>query len=521
MTEAQLIEQLRERDAELAQLQAANAELAETVRKLTGQLEWCKRQLFGRKSERFEDPNQPNLFPDAPGSAQQETPGTITVQRRVSDRRGKREPIPDDLRRELIIHQLPEDQLVDPATGEQWLEKLGEEVSEKLAFRPGEVYVERHVRITYRRVNHENLDGAQPQIVTAPALDEGLAKCLAAPSLLAEIAVRKYADHLPLDRLVKIFKRHGVSLSKASMCRWMQGVGELAQPLLALMKARMIGHSRVIQHDDTPVCQQEPGGGRTRTCRFWTVVGQPGTAGHYVLFDYTQSRQRAGPEAWFLDDAGQALFVGGQLQCDAFAGYNGLLDPAGPWQMIHIGCFAHARRKFHDVRTSAPAQACQAMGLIRQLYEIESRIKDESETVRVEVRQAEAKPLVDTFFQWCREQQKGSLPKSGIGEAFSYALNQEVSLRRYLEAGHLQIDNNACERSLRGIAIGRRNWLFTGSPAGGKAAAQLFSLIASARLHDVEPLAYLQDIIRRLPATPIRQLDQYLPDVWEPSMARR
>jgi len=569
MTNEQLAEQLRQRDATIAQLQASvaavdstndelrstnthlqsvNAELAETMAKLRGELEWCKRQLFGRKSERYEDPSQPKLF-DASGASTEgdaaengstdEDASTVTVpsHRRRESRRGKRLPIPDDLRRERVVHDMPEDQRIDPATGEPLVMKIGEEVSEKLAFKPGEVYVERHVRIKYRR-REENLNedpAGESEVVIAPMPDEGLPKSIAAPSLLAEIAVRKFADPLPLDRLVKIFRRYGIKLSKASMCRWMQEIGQMVQPLLMLMKRRMLEHSLILGHDDTPVRQQAPGKGRCDTCRFWTIVGQPATEGHYVLFDYTQGRSRAGPERWFRwfrgfrgfregrDETKEPLFVEGELQCDAYSGYEakgGLLDPHGPWRMVHVGCWAHARRKFHDARLAAPGPACHALGVIRQLYEIEATIKDAPHDQRKEVREREARPIVDAFFDWCEHERPCTLPRSQMGEALTYAMNQQASLRRYLDAGHREIDNNRTERSLRGLAIGRKNWLFTGSPAGGHAAARLFSLIASAHLHGVEPLAYLHHIIRRLPATPIRKLDQFLPDRWAESHAQ-
>jgi hypothetical protein len=182
--------------------------------------------------------------------------------------------------------------------------------------------------------------------------------------------------------------------------------------------------------------------------------------------------------------------------------------------MVHVGCWAHARRKFHDARLNAPGPTCEALAMIRQLYAIEAKIKDASDDDRRAARRAEAGPIVDAFFNWCAEQQAAVLPRSAIGEALTYALNQQASLRRYLDAGHRPIDNNATERTLRGLAIGRKNWLFTGSEAGGHAAARLFSLIGSARLHGVEPLAYLHALIRRLPAAPIPQLDHFLPDRW-------
>jgi len=179
-----------------------------------------------------------------------------------------------------------------------------------------------------------------------------------------------------------------------------------------------------------------------------------------------------------------------------------------------LGARFRGRRKFHDARLTAPGPACHALGVIRQLYEIEATIKDAPHDQRCEVRRDRAVPIVDAFFDWCREQQPRTLPRSTMGEALTYAMNQQASLRRYLDAGHREIDNNRTERSLRGLAIGRKNWLFTGSPAGGHAAARLFSLIGSAHLHHVEPLAYLHHLIRRLPATPTSQLDPFLPDRW-------
>ncbi|PNW30496.1 UNVERIFIED_CONTAM: hypothetical protein BEN50_20410 [Euhalothece sp. KZN 001] len=241
----------------------------------------------------------------------------------------------------------------------------------------------------------------------------------------------------------------------------MQEIGQMVQPLLMLMKQRMLEHSLILGHDDTPVRQQAPGKGRCDTCRFWTIVGQPGTEGHYVLFDYTQGRSRAGPERWFRgfrDQHDQPIYVEGELQCDAYSGYEakgGLLDPHGPWRMTHVGCWAHARRKFHDARLAAPGPACHALGMIRQLYEIEATIKDAPHDQRKEVRRGQARPIVDAFFDWCEQEQHRTLPRSSMGEALTYAMNQQVSLRRYLDAGHREIDNNRTERSLRGLAIGR------------------------------------------------------------------
>lgn len=298
------------------------------------------------------------------------------------------------------------------------------------------------------------------------------------------------------------------------MCRWVQGVGELVDPLVGLMKQRMLGRSKVIQTDETPVRQQDPGRGKTKACRFWPYVGQPGTAGHYVVFDYTQGRGGEHPRSWFRGPDGQPLFVGGYLQGDGYPGVNQLFAPSKPWQMINVGCWAHARRKFYDARQNSPAQSQHALKQIQQLYAVEAEAKDLTPAERLALRSEQSTKEVDGVFTWCQEQQPQALSKSKLGVALTYALNQESSLRRYLKDGDLQIDNNTCERTLRGIAIGRKNWLFIGSPAGGKAASQVFSVLGSAQLHGVEPLGYLTDLITRLPGTAVAQIEQLLPDVW-------
>ena len=212
----------------------------------------------------------------------------------------------------------------------------------------------------------------------------------------------------------------------------------------------------------------------------------------------------------------QRLFSG-YLQCDAYAGYQSLFtNPVVA--MTPVGCWAHVRRKFYDIREQYPGVCHWALGLIRQLYDVEREIKElctSEPRLAVTVRCKRSEDLVDTFFEGCVDHLKGTLPRSSLGEALRYALNQEKSLRQYLSDGDLQIDNNACERSLRGIALGWKNWLLTGSESGGKAAAALFSLISSAQLNDVEPLAYLTDVITRLPATSSDQIEQFLPDVWK------
>ena len=435
-------------------------------------------------------------------------------------RRGKRKPIPESLRRERIEYRLPDEQLVDPKTGQVSLKKIGEVVREQLAFQTPEVYVEQHVRFKYARVQ-ENLSGnaSDTEVVIAPAPKRGIAKSIAAPSLLAQVAVSKHADHLPLYRLERILKRSKVDLSRSSMSRWIQDVAELCQPLLTLMKQRLLEHNQVLHHDDTPVKQQAPGTGSTQQAYFWSCVGQEHSEAYYVLLDYTQGRHAAGPEAWFRDTTTQeALFVGKELMTDAYAGYNGLVDPQNDWNMTSLHCWAHVRRKFFDCQTTSPTAAQQALSFIQKLYAVERQWNDAtmpfSEAQIVERRQSQAKSIVHDFFEFCRKQYPMLLPNSSIAKAIAYALNQEAPLRRYLEAGYRPIDNNLCERTIRPLAIGRKNWLFIGSPKAGKAAASIFSLIASANMHNLDLLAYMTDVITHLPATAEHDVERFLPDRW-------
>ena len=533
------IEQLTQEASAIQQQHTLTvAQLSADLLKLNSQIAWLKQQLFGRKSEKYALPIETGLFADLPGAPQStetaESPAQtqfVTYERDMapSAGRGKRLPIPDDLPRVERVHDLPESEKAG-------MKRIGQDISEKIEYEPGKVYVIRDVQIKYARID-ECLDGSAPNVVLAPKPDEGLPKCIAGPSLLAHIAVSKFADSLPLHRLEGILRRSGVELSRSSMCRWMQGLGDLCAPLLRLMKARVLA-SHVIQADETPVQQQMRGegsdgpgrgggdtsgggaGGGTKTCYFWSYVGDDEHP--YILYDYQLTRGSAAPNRWFADVRGQPTYHS-YLQCDAYAGYNDLFDPrhSGGWRMTHVGCWAHARRKFHDARLQSPGGCHHALAQSQALYQIEREADDQKldAAARQTLRENDSRPVIDALLTWCQQQQRQTLPKSGLGEALTYTLNQAASLRRYLGDGRLAIDNNACERSLRGIAIGRKNWLFTGSPAGGQAAAAMFSLISSAKRHHLEPLAYLTDLFTRLPATPVSQLPQFIPDAWQPCHA--
>jgi hypothetical protein len=280
------------------------------------------------------------------------------------------------------------------------------------------------------------------------------------------------------------------------------------RPLYERMVAA-VRQSRVIHTDDTPVKNQQPGPANTATARLWGYLGDVAHA--YNVFDYTPNRKRDGPQQFLAH-------YQGYLQADAFSGYDGLYLPnarAGVASIIEVACNAHARRKFYEARSSAALRSHQALAYYAQLYEIERQAKTFDETARRHMRQDLALPILDTFHTWLEAQRPDVLPKSPMGEAIQYALNNWTALVRYTEAGFLAIDNNVAEREMKRIAIGRKNWLFVGSDQGGKTAAVLLSFTSTCVRLGVEPWAYLQDVLTRLPTMPVADLADLLPDRWE------
>jgi hypothetical protein len=280
--------------------------------------------------------------------------------------------------------------------------------------------------------------------------------------------------------------------------------------------------STVIHTDDTPVKVQDRGRTQTRTGRFWVYLGDVNHP--YTVFAYTPSRSRDGPME-FLRDWGKDEQV--YLQADAFGGYDGIYAGDAGGQVTEVACWAHARRKFYDARTSDPAVSTQALAYIRLLYDVENQAKKSAEKGQVDLasercrlRQELSVPRLVQFRTWLESQQaeRGGpvLPKSPMGQAIQYAFNQWDALCVYTTDGRLAIDNNASENALRRVAIGRKNWLFCGSDNGGRTAAILFSLIATCQRHKVEPMAYLRDVLTRIAATPLSRLPELLPARWQP-----
>jgi transposase len=336
-------------------------------------------------------------------------------------------------------------------------------------------------------------------------------KGLPGPGLLAQTVLAKYGDHAPLYRQEDIAARQGLILRRSTLCDWIAAAADLVLPLYERMKELAL-QSHVLHTDDTTVKLLDPLFDQARTARFWAYIGD--VTHPYTVYDFTDSRKRDGPEQ-FLSG------YRGYLQADAYGGYDGLfLNSSGA--VIEVACWSHARRYWFDAIKTDPVRAHHALGFIARLYEIERSCASCPVGQRHAARQTHALPILAQFKTWLDGQTPRVLPKSPIGEAFTYTLNQWAALVRYTEDGTLAIDNNIAERTLKMCAIGSRNWLFVASLTGGRRAAILFSLIASAKANQVEPWAWLRDVFTRLPmiaaasspALAPTALDELLPDHW-------
>jgi len=466
---------------------------------LQHQIDVLARRLFGRRSERI-DPNQLPL-----GLGEIEGLGAAPVEEEPDEpeepppagprRRGHgRRRLPEDLPRKRVEHEPSDEERQCRGCG-TLMPRIGEEVKEQLEYVPASFYVLQTVRGKYacRR--------CEEGVVTAPTPAQPIDKGVPGPGLLAHVVVSKYADHLPLARQEGIFARHGVELSRSTLCDWVGAAAALAAPVVEVMKRDVLA-SKVVHTDDTPVPVLDASRDRTRTGRLWVYLGDRDH--RHAVFDYTPDRTRDGP-THFLKG------FSGYLQADAYGGYDGIYAGGS---VTEVACWAHARRKFYDARATDPQRGFTALAFVRQLYQVETQARELAPDKRLELRQRHAVPILDGFALWLQEESPEVLPKSPLGEAFTYARLQWQALRRYTENGDLAIDNNAAERALRRIAVGRKNWLFAGSDEGGRRAAILYSLIASARLHGLDPFAYLRDLFERLPTHPRPALADLTPAAW-------
>lgn len=489
-----------------AQLLTELREKTQLIEKLSHELALFRRSLYGRRSEKLTlDPAQLLLeFASwlkarneaTPAESAESPPGTPPPHPRPGH---GRKPLPALLPRQRVEHRLSEEQCLCGACGAR-LVKIGEETSEQLDYQPAALFVTEHVRFKYA------CKACEGQVVTSALPAQPIDKGRPGPGLLAQVITAKYADHLPLNRQVDIFARHGVELTRQTLCDWVAEAAALLEPVYRDLKASVLG-SKVVHTDDTPVPVQDRERTTTRDGRLWVYIGHPRPAD--IVYDYTPTRNRAGP----MEVLGEFR---GYLQADAYAGYDALYATGG---VVEVGCWAHGRRYFWEAKESAAERALVALGFIQQLYAVEPEAKELGAEARRALRQAKSQPVLERFKRWLDEQADVVLPKSPIGEAVSYARGQWTALTRYLEDGDLSIDNNVSERALRRVVTGRKNWLFCGSDEGGKRAAILYSIVATCRAHAIDVWEYLTDVLARIPAHPNRRRAELLPRNWKAARA--
>jgi transposase len=482
------------------------AELIEArllVEKLKLELLRYKRAKFGASSERLKAMQQLELLVEELESERERHEQYIcqeAANEAGSPRiRPTRKPLPEHLPRETVTHQPESGPLRCACEGcGGLLRLLGQDASEVLDLVPARFKVVRHVRPKYSC-------GKCQTIVQAPAPSRPIARGLAGPNLLAHVMVGKFADHLPLYRQSEIYAREGVQLERSTLAGMVGGAAALLDPLVHAVRRHVLDAGK-LHGDDTPVPVLAPGHGKTKTARLWVYVRDERPMGSQqppaVWFQYAPDRKGEHPRAHLKSFTGI-------LQADGYAGFDALYASG---RVSEAACFAHARRKYFDLHaaTGSP-QASQALLRIGELYDIEKTIRGKPPDERRKVRQERAVPKLDALKQWMDRTLAATSAKSDLGKAILYSAKRWVALTRYAQDGRIEIDNNAAERALRAVGLGRKNYLFMGSDAGGERAAAMYSLIGTAKLNGLDPQAYLRHVFERIAEHPINRIDELLP----------
>jgi transposase len=415
-------------------------------------------------------------------------------------RRPARRPLPEHLPRERIVYPAPS---ACPCCGGTVLRKIGEDVTETLELIPRQWKVIQHVREKFSC-------RACEAITQPPAPSHPIARGRAGPKLLAHILFAKYGLHLPLNRQSAVYRREGIDLDVSTLADWVGAAAATLMPLVEVVRAHVFAAERIHADDTTvPVLAK----GKTRTGRLWTYVRDDrpfaGPGPPAAVFFYSRDRGGEHPERHLAGFAGL-------MQADAYAGFNHLYAAdRRPAPIIEAACWAHARRKFFELaRINKAPIAAEAVTRIDALFAIEREINGLTPPQRLGVRIERSRPLVIDLESWLREQRAKVSKNSDTGKAIDYSLKRWTALTRFLDDGRLCMTNNAAERELRAIAIGRKNWTFAGSDEGGRRAAALYTLIATAKLNDVDPQAWLADMLARLPDHPARRIGELLPWQW-------
>ena len=491
---AQLLAANAHLQAQLQEVLALVGQLRQTIDKQQAHIDKLVKITFGRSSERvpgptlFDDVSPPSDTPMSPITPE---PEVLVPKRKGHGRKKNAARLP----RQREVLDLSEAEKLCPCCSTIRV-RIGETIREQLDYTPSSIFVREIAQQTYVCRSCEQA-GHDPQFARPEFPPEVVARSGVGAGLLAQIIVSKYVDHLPLYRQESIFSRQGWMVSRTRLCDLLSECATRLMPLYQLMQTRL-RQSLVIQADETPVTLLRP----NRTAYAWVYLGdatQP-----YTLFDFTPGRGEEYPSQFLADFTGD-------LQCDGYSGYNAVHGQG----TRPLGCWAHVRRKFVDAQKNNPAKASEALASIRTLYAVENELQKQKLTGEAAVvyRQSRAGPILQKFGEWLAKEVPLALPKSPYGEALTYATNQWPTLIRYPSDASFSIDNNAAERAIRPLAVGRKNWLFIGGDGGLKTASVLASLWASVKRHGLNPWAYFTDVLTQL-ATKPSDLTHLLPDIW-------
>ena len=502
------VEQLRvERDRFRSERDTANTE----IDKLRLMIKQLLRSRCGAHSEKL-DPDQLQLaleeVEQSLGAAQAGEATKAPADRKPPQR--NRGALPGHLPRFEIVVDVEDKRC--PCCGGA-MHVIGEDVSEMLDIVPAQY------RVKVIRRPRYGCRGCEGAVVQAAAPERPLTGGIATEAVLAQILVAKYCDHLPLYRQAQIFARHGIDVDRSTLANWVGRACWWLRPLAELLLGTILSSPKIFA-DDTPVPVLDPGRGRTKTGRLWSYARDDrpwqGPLPPAVAYLYSENRQGVHPQSHLAD-------FSGVLQVDGYTGFNGLTGerPAGSVQLAF--CWAHVRRKFFDFHnaTGSPI-AAEALRRIAELYRIEARIRGRPPDARARIRQAESRPLVEAMKTWLEGELARISAKSALAEAIRYALRHSKGLGLFLEDGRVEIDSNTVERTIRPIKLGAKNHLFAGSDGGAESWAILASLIQSAKLNDVEPFAYLRDVLERIVSgkTRANELNSLLPWTWKASQTQ-
>jgi len=484
---------------ENARLIAENKSLRQEVKLLNEKMDWLMKKMFGSSSEALNS-NQLDLFAVLSETQAPEPDASLLAEAMIpvkpKTKSPRRERIPENLPAEEVLIDPPE-VLADP---EKW-RRIGEEISERLDFEPGRFFRRLLVRPKYVLIGNKE---AVPVIAPLPeCLQE---RGIAAPGLLATVAVSKYCDHLPLYRQEMIFKtRHGVSLPRSTLARWMELIAFWLQPIYEIIRTTVMDN-KYVQIDETPVSYLEPGNGKTKQGYLWTAHA-PGLD---AVFHWETGRGAA-----CLENIVPVNFRG-VLQCDAYAAYPAFANKHEGIELA--GCWAHARRHFHEAREHVPLRANWVLYQIQNLYRIEARLRESKAgpALRAAVRFSQSAMILSRLKRALEKMESSQrhLPSSTFGKAINYTLSHWELLTKYVANGRIEIDNNGVENAIRPTAIGKKNWLFFGDAEAGQRSAVIYTIIESCRRRGIDPHEYLRDVLTRITESTNWQVAELTPGKW-------